>query len=281
MLQCLHCHKQLSFSPDESNCYPLHLVAIKGNIDCAKVLLACGHPVNAADSQGCSALHLACTEHKLDVIEVLAEAGFVDGHDVSGASPLMICVEKGFLDAIETLLKFGASTTHKDFFGRSCLHAVLNMPHDAAKQQTIAAMLIKQGCDVNARDTMGRSPCFIASEKGNIDMLKLLIDNGGDVAVADFSGKTCLALLSRDSFQVVTQLLIERMVPLSAQEVRDNNRCRCLRIVTLFSLICTLRSRTAVSCAPRPSFVFHAKNLDDRANVILARNFNAATIQFT
>jgi ankyrin repeat protein len=220
MLQCLHANMQLSFSPDENSCYPLHLVARNGSVDCAKVLLACGHPPHVTDSHGCSPLHLACTEHNLAVIQVLAEASRVDGHDITGASPLMICVEKGMLDAIETLLKFGASAAHRDFFGRSCLHAALNMAHDA-KQQAIVTMLIKGGCDVNARDTMGRSPCFIAAEKGNMDMLKLLMDHGGDVAVADSSGKTCLALLSRDNFQVVTQLLIERLVPLSYQQVRD------------------------------------------------------------
>ena len=261
MLQCLHAHKQLSFSPDESSCYPLHLVARNGSVDCAKVLLACGHPPHATDSQGCSPLHLACTENNLAVIEVLAEAGRVDGHDITGASPLMICVEKGMLDAAETLLKFGASAAHRDFFGRSCLHAALNMPHDNARQQILVTLLIKGGCDVNARDITGRSPCFIAAEKGNIDMLKLLIDHGGDVAVADSLGKTCLALLGRDNFQVVTQLLIERLVPLYFQQVRDISRSRCLLILTLSSLICTLQSRMAMSCASRTSFVIPAENV--------------------
>ncbi len=280
MLQCLHANRQLSFSPDESSCYPLHLVARNGSVDCAKVLLACGHPPHATDAQGCGALHLACTEHNLSVIEVLAEASSVDGYDITGASPLMICVEKGMLDAIETLLKFGASAAHRDFFGRSCLHAALSMPPDV-KQQTIATMLIKGGCDVNARDTMGRSPCFIAAEKGNIDMLKLLMDYGGDIAAADSSGKTCLALLGRDHFQVVTQLLIERLVPVSLREVRAISRSHCVPIVTLFSLICTLLSRMAMSCALRASFVVPAENVNDLVTyLILPRFLNHATSFF-
>lgn len=223
MLQCLHLNKQLSFSPDQSNSTPLHLAASHGSVDCVQVLLSAGHPTVVTDANGCSPLHLACSERHMMVVDVLAQIGHIDEYDSTGASPLMVCVGKGMEDAIKTLLKFGARATHRDFTGRSCLHALLQLSHTNAEQlalqKNIAMMLIKHGIDMNSRDTLGRTPCHLASEKGNIDMLKLLIDHGGDVSVVDSSGKTCMAQLNREHFQVVTNILIDRIIPLSYQQV--------------------------------------------------------------
>jgi ankyrin repeat protein len=223
MLQCLHLNKQLSFSSDDNQSTPLHLAAFHGNVDCVQVLLSAGHPTVVTDAHGCSPLHVACTEQHLLVVDVLAQTGHVDEYDSTGASPLMVCVAKGMVDGINTLLKYGARSTHRDYTGSSCLHAVLNLPHEKpeqlALQQRITMTLIKHGIDVNARDTLGRSPCHLASEKGNIEMLKLLIDHGGDVSVVDAAGKTCMAQLNRENFQVVTNILIDRIIPLSHQQV--------------------------------------------------------------
>lgn len=225
MLQCLHLNKRLSFTADENNSTPLHLAAHLGSVDCVQVLLAAGHPIVATDSHGCTPLHVACMENKMGVIDVLAQSGHIDEYDSAGSSPLMICVRKGMEDAIKTLLKYGARATHRDYSGRSCLHAVLNLSHTDPKllllQRIIAELLIKHSCDVNARDTLGRSPCHLASEKGNIEMLKFFIDNGADVAVTDAFGKTCLTQLSRENFHQVTQILIDRIIPLSQQQVRS------------------------------------------------------------
>jgi ankyrin repeat protein len=223
MLQCLHLHQQLSFSPDFSSTTPLHLASSLGNTDCVKWLLSAGHPIDIMDAEGRSALHLAALEAHLDLIHVLARQGPIDGYDCSGASPLMVCVSKGLLNAVELLLKLGASASHRDYHGRCCLHTVLNLSHDDPKQlelqRTIAGLLLQHSCDVNARNSMGQTPCHIASERGNISMLKFLIDQGGDVALVDSSGRTCLAPLSRDNFHAVTQIMIDRIIPLSHQQV--------------------------------------------------------------
>ncbi len=223
MLQCLHANKRLSFTADENGSTPLHLAAHRGSVDCVQVLLAAGHPTVATDSHGCIPLHVACAEHNMGVINVLAQVGHIDEYDSAGSSPLMICVSKGMQDAIHTLLKHGARATHRDYAGRSCLHAVLNLSHNdpmlLSLQRNIAALLIKHSCDVNARDTLGRSPCHVASEKDNIEMLKFFIDNGADVAITDAFGKTCLAQLSTEHFHQVTQILVDRIIPLSQQQV--------------------------------------------------------------
>jgi ankyrin repeat protein len=222
MLQCLHLNKQLSFEPDNSNSTPLHLAASRGSVDCVQVLLSAGHPTVVTDSHGCSPLHVACMEQHLTVVNILAQIGHIDEYDSTGASPLMVCVAKGMDDAIKTLLKHGARASHRDYTGRSCMHALLSLPQDTpeqlALQQSIAMMLIQHGIDVNSRDTVGRTPCHVASEKGNIEMLKLLIDHGGDVSVADAAGKTCMAQLNREHFQVVTSILIDRIIPLSHRQ---------------------------------------------------------------
>ncbi len=223
-LQNLHECKQLSFDPAEDGSTPLHIAAHMDCIDAVQLLLAAGHPTAVADSQGSSPLHVAAMEQNANVVNLLVAHGNIDGYDSDGASPLMICVGKGLLEVVESLLNSGANAAHRNYSGRTCLHIMLlqlphDQPHQLMLQQKIAALLLKFGVDVNARDTTGSTPCHIAAKSGNIQMLKYFMDNGGDVTVTDLSGKSCLVQLNRENFHYVTQILIERIkVPPSADQ---------------------------------------------------------------
>jgi serine/threonine-protein phosphatase 6 regulatory ankyrin repeat subunit A len=214
-LHNLHECKQLCFDSAQDGSTPLHLAARTDGISCVQLLIAAGHPTAVFDSQGSSPMHIAALEQNETVLLFLASHGNVDGYDSSGASPLMICVGKGLVDVIKSLLNCGASAAHRDYCGRSCLHTLLQLPHEqpheSLKQRSIAELLIKHGIDVNARDTSGRTPCHVAATTGNIEMLKLLMDKGGDVTVSDLSGKSCLMQLNRENFHKVTQIMIERI----------------------------------------------------------------------
>ena len=59
----------------------------------------------------------------------------------------------------------------------------------------------------------------ITAEKGNVEMLKFLMDNGGDVTVTDAAGRSCLVQLNRENFHAVTQILVDRIIPLNQQDV--------------------------------------------------------------
>lgn len=69
--------------------------------------------------------------------------------------------------------------------------------------------LLDQGADVNAKFRYGTTALFKASERGHLEIVKLLLARGADVTVKDtFYGATALTwALDNDHFEIVTLLL--------------------------------------------------------------------------
>jgi ankyrin repeat protein len=266
--QSLHECRQLCFDPAEDGATPLHIAARLDCIDAVKLLLAAGHPTYVADSQGSSPLHVAAMEQSVTVLNLLVLHGNIDRHDSDGASPLMICVGKGLLEVVESLLKSGANAAHRNYSGRSCLHIMLlQLPHEQTHQfilqHKIAVMLLKYGIDVNARDIYGCTPCHIAAKAGNIQMLKYFMDNGGDVTITDLSGRSCLVQLNRENFHYVTQILIDRIkIPSSSdQEVLPSLCISTATIIMSFQLtLHSLRSQAHLRAVVEDGQLVYVKN---------------------
>jgi len=92
---------------------------------------------------------------------------------------------------------------------------------EAVRKGDLAAVtaLLDQGADVNARFRYGTTALFKAAERGHIEIVKLLLARGADVAVKDtFYGATAMSwALDSDHVDVVTALL--QKDPGSAGEV--------------------------------------------------------------
>lgn len=72
--------------------------------------------------------------------------------------------------------------------------------------------------DVNLKDTVGRTPLHIATEKGNIDVAMFLIENGANVNVADANGNTPLVfIINKTGSPKVTQRLLEKGASVNTQ----------------------------------------------------------------
>ncbi|RKU16332.1 hypothetical protein C6503_12975 [Candidatus Poribacteria bacterium] len=72
--------------------------------------------------------------------------------------------------------------------------------------------------DVNLKDTMGRSPLRIAAEKGDIDGVTFLIENGADVNVTDANGNTPLIfIINKTGNQDLTEQLLEKGAAVNIQ----------------------------------------------------------------
>lgn len=88
----------------------LHLVAWSGNVEIAKLLLARGADVNAADKNGTTPLHMAALYGRGELAEFLLanKAGInAKAHGCGGVTPLQTAREKGFTEVVALLRRHG------------------------------------------------------------------------------------------------------------------------------------------------------------------------------
>ncbi|XP_017562807.2 BRCA1-associated RING domain protein 1 [Pygocentrus nattereri] len=97
---------------------PLHLAAIKGDVEATKELLAQGADPNLKDNAGWTPLHEACNLGHLGVVEVLLQQGaLLNTPGYENDSPLHDAVRNGHVAVARLLLKHGASPSVLNILG--------------------------------------------------------------------------------------------------------------------------------------------------------------------
>lgn len=88
---------------------PLMQAALTGDAEIARQLIAAGADVALTNADGNNAIWLACVEQRLDMIDILAQAGVdLDHQNDGGASALMFCASSGRFAAVRHLVERGA-----------------------------------------------------------------------------------------------------------------------------------------------------------------------------
>ena len=88
-----------------------------------KELLKKGADVNASDKYGDTALMVAATLGKLDIVKCLVELGAdLEAQDKNGRTALMKAARDGYLEVVEYLVQNGADLEAKDKYGRTALN---------------------------------------------------------------------------------------------------------------------------------------------------------------
>ncbi|KXJ11654.1 poly [ADP-ribose] polymerase tankyrase [Exaiptasia diaphana] len=120
------------------------------------------------------------------------------------------------IDEIATLIQNCDLNVKEVTEGRSkknLLHSLAETtcknPQEEEKVGQIFRCLVENGCSVNAKDKYGNTPLKLAAEKGNIPILKLLLEKGADVNKKDdLSGDTPLHWAAKnDKVKAVHTLL--------------------------------------------------------------------------
>ena len=174
----------------EQNCTALMLAAEKGNIDDMNVLLKAGANRAIKDADGYTWLHYAvsgdCNKDVLQaVIDLGAEMNATNKHNCTA---LMLASKKGKIDAMNVLLNAGANRAITDAYGDTWLHyAVCG---DCSKD--VLQAIIDQGAEVNATNKQNCTALMLASNKGNINNINVLLKAGASRKIQDSGGNTWL-----------------------------------------------------------------------------------------
>ena len=143
-------------------------------IEIVKLLIKLGVDVNTEDYLG---RVISCnTVEDLAIAKLLLENG--------ASVENQLCSVTGIKMA-KLLLSFGADVNEKNIWNSGYftfpLHSVVYYENSIK----IAEFFIKNGANLEERDSEGRTPLFIAYEKNIFTMFRMLLENGADITVTN------------------------------------------------------------------------------------------------
>ena len=153
---------------------PVANAAEQNNVQIVRQLLQGGADVNAAQSDGLTALHWAAINNNLEMTEILLYAGgsFRSTTRVGGYTPLHLASQKGNFEIMGAMLKAGADPNQFTSTGITSMHfaAVSNVPE-------AIHVLAGYGGNINVLDNFAnRTPLMFAAVGNANNSLQVLID---------------------------------------------------------------------------------------------------------
>jgi ankyrin repeat protein len=149
-----------------------------GDNHAAAALLQQRVDVNAAASDGTTALHWAVYRNDVELLDRLLKAGAKPNvRNEYGSSPMSEAAVTGNVAILEKLLKAGADVESPNADGQTALMIVARTSNVEA-----AKLLIRRGADVNAVEQWrGQTPLMWAAAQNQPEMVKLLIKHRAKV----------------------------------------------------------------------------------------------------
>jgi ankyrin repeat protein len=134
---------------------------------------------NLTDSRGRTALFTAVREGSEGALAALLASSKVnvDAVNADGETPLMLAAIRGSLLMVQALVKRGAAVNRP---GWTPLHYACSGPDHG-----VAAFLIAQGAELNARSENGTTPLMMAARYGGGDLVPLLLRAGAEPRAAN------------------------------------------------------------------------------------------------
>ena len=127
-----------------------------------------------------------------------------DGDGIAGITPLMNFALNEDEQAVKFFAKSGSAVVNqKNVGGASALHI-------AARKGNleICKILVDNGADVNSSDNEGWTPLMRAAISENVDLIKLLINSGADIKKANSNGETSIIISATSECSTCLEVML-------------------------------------------------------------------------
>jgi ankyrin repeat protein len=230
------------------------LMFVGKHLDLARLLIDNGADMNSVNNEGQTALHVAAHLDSLRIVKFLLESG-ADFNicDKDGQTPLDIATDKGNHDTAYILSSRVAAAMSLDSAINSTVtpSAIKRLnpspklvppPQRSGKeannpekeqpslytasengQLDIVRSLLDGGCNVNATYRNRMTALHAASSKGKLQVAKLLIERGADVDSRSRAGWTALHYALREGHVGFVRLLLDHGANANAKTRNDGN----------------------------------------------------------
>lgn len=186
----------------------------RGDIDEIKRLIKAGVDVNVSNIKGDFPLAIASEKRNKAIVELLLNNGA--DPNINDGEPLISAILGGDFDIIEMLINAGANVNeHKNSRWKSPLLLASEYSNDTAVK-----MLLEKGANPNNDTSLAE-----AVSRGEIDIVKMLLDAGVDVNKKNIDGVGgdvgyALSNAVKNCNYPIASLLIDRGANLEIQDVR-------------------------------------------------------------
>ncbi|XP_048257810.1 serine/threonine-protein phosphatase 6 regulatory ankyrin repeat subunit A-like [Haliotis rufescens] len=137
-------------------------------------------------------LHSASEMGNLSRVKViLSQRGTdINCNEWIGRTPVMWAAGSGHREVVELLVSKGANESIVDRFDNNILHSAGRGGDVEVVQYVLSHDLV----DINVRGSCRRTPVMVAAENGHREIVKLLVDKGGDMSLVDEKNDNILHL---------------------------------------------------------------------------------------
>jgi ankyrin repeat protein len=226
-------HKANPNHQNQSGISALMLASEQGFFECVKNLCEGGADVELAPSgktalsmnlSGQTPLFCAAKEGHLEIVKYLLDRGAnPNATNHYGVSVLWIPCQRGLIKIVELLLERGANpeiapsgseAEERSISGWTPLYAAIK-----SRQYSVVKLLLNKGANPNAVTSLGSTPFLLASEIGDLEVIKCFVEHGADLDYSpsgkeadelNITGQTALFMATLKEQNDVVQYLIER-----------------------------------------------------------------------
>lgn len=160
------------------------------------------------------------TMQSSELAEQLIKCGAsIDSKDEHGNSVLLISCALGHFEMVKILIEHGANANFNGVRNNTPLHA--------ASKGEIASYLLSNSANIESVDDTLKTPLHIACLEGNLELVKVLIENGANVHAETSDGLTPLDLLEKttnkkDKKEIECLLNKKGLVKISDAQAQEN-----------------------------------------------------------